>query len=191
MASERDTRAAEDAIAAFLRAVGAPVDSDPELRETHRRVVEAYTGDLLAGYAEDPAAILADTTSTSAPGLVLLRRVQTSTLCPHHLMPATGVVHVGYFPGNRVVGLGALVRLVHCFAKRLSLQEDLGEHVAAALVTHLGARGAGCVVDFESTCVTARGERAHGARTTSHAWAGELREGGALRAEFLQALSAA
>ncbi|MBX3249735.1 MAG: GTP cyclohydrolase I [Myxococcales bacterium] len=166
---ERASRAIED----FLTALGHPPGSDPELSETGRRVAEAFAAELLTGYADDPAAILADATASVAPGLVLVTDVSTTVVCPHHLLPATGVAHVGYLPGERVVGLGALARLVHCFARRLILQEDLGQRVADALVTHLGAKAAACALDLSPTCMIARGERAHGARAVSVAYAGE------------------
>lgn len=168
-----DLDVAAEAIERFLAAIGHPVGSDPELSQTGRRVAEAFATELLAGYALDPATILADTTETRAPGLVLLSDIATTVICPHHLLPAPGVVHVAYLPGNRVVGLGALARLVDCHARRLTLQEDVGEAIVRSLVTHLGARAAGCVVTLRPTCVTARGSRQHGAQATTSAFAGE------------------
>lgn len=168
-----DVQAAARAIEAFLTALGHPPASDPELVGTGRRVAEAYAQELLAGYAQDPAVILADATASEAPGIVVVTDVGVTTTCPHHLLPASGVAHVGYLPGERVVGLGALARLVHCFARRLILQEDLGARVAEALVTHLGARAAACALDLSPTCMTARGEREHAARAVSVAYAGE------------------
>jgi GTP cyclohydrolase I len=119
---------------------------------------------------------------------VILRDVAAATTCPHHLMPASGVVHLGYEPGERVIGLGALGRLVDCFTRRLALQEDLGQAIADALVTHLGARGAGAVVDLDPTCMTARGERRHGARCITTAFSGAWAEQPGARQEFLLAL---
>ncbi|MGF1464645.1 MAG: GTP cyclohydrolase I [Sandaracinaceae bacterium] len=184
-----DLSAAAAAIEAFLRAVGAPVDEDPELAGTGQRVAEAYVDDLLAGYRMDPAEILAESTASTAPGWVLLRSVATSTTCPHHLMPASGVAHLGYRPRERVVGLGALARLVDAFAHRLVLQEDLGQCIADALVAHLDAYGAGVVLDLAPTCMTARGERRHGARAVTTAFAGSAAVDPSERAEFLSALA--
>lgn len=168
-----DIDAAALAIEAFLVALGHDSGTDPELVGTGRRVAEAFANDLLAGYAADPAEILADTTHTRAPGIVLLCDIQTTVMCPHHLLPAAGVVHVGYQPGDRVVGLGALARLVDCLARRLVLQEDLSERVVQSLVEHLGARAAGVVVTLRPSCVTARGGRQHAATATTVAFAGE------------------
>lgn len=185
----KDLARAARAVHEFLDAVGAPSD-DPELRETGRRVADAFVNELLVGYEMSPRDILADTTVSDAPGLVVVTGIETTTTCPHHLMPAAGIAHVGYLPGGRVIGLGAIARLVDCYAHRLALQEDLGRNVANALVEHLGARGAGCVLALSPTCLTARGERRHGAIAVTHAWAGELAADAALRAELLSAVEA-
>ena len=183
---ERAARAVEE----FLDALGVPASSDPELKATGRRVAEAFAEDLLSGYRDDPAEILADATDSEAPGLVVVTGLATSITCPHHLMPAPGVVHLGYLPGERVVGLGALGRLVDCFSRRLILQEDFGERLAGALMDHLGARGAAAIVDLTPTCMTARGDRRHGARAVTTAFAGALSDDALERQGFLAALGA-
>lgn len=185
--SEIDVERAARAIDEFLRAVGAPID-DPELASTGRRVAEAYAHDLLAGYREDPAQILADSTASDAPGLVVVTGIATATMCPHHLMPATGVVHVAYLPGERVVGLGALGRLVDCFARRLTLQEELGRAIARALSNDLGARGAAAIVDLAPTCLTARGDRRHGARAVTMAYEGAIAADSSLQQQIAAAI---
>lgn len=176
-----DRDAAARAIADFLRALGRDPEREPELAHTPHLVAAAWADELLAGYAMDPAAILADGLSTTHSELVGLRDLEITTLCPHHLMPARGVVHIVYAPGERLVGLGALSRLVTCFARRLILQETLVQSVADALVAHLGARGAGCYASLSPACLTARGERCHNASAMSFATAGEMRVGGTLR----------
>jgi GTP cyclohydrolase I len=116
-------------------------------------------------------------------------RVATTTICPHHLVPASGVTHVGYWPSDGVVGLGAIARLVDCYSRRLALQEDLGQQIVDALVTHLGARAAGAVVDLSPACMTARGERRHESRAVTTAWGGAAIADAALRSEMLSALA--
>jgi GTP cyclohydrolase I len=183
--SDADLEAAARAIDSFLRAVGAPVDTDPELAATGRKVASAFHEELLRGYSMDPAAILADRTESTAPGLVVVTDLPLVLMCPHHLMPAEGVAHVGYLPGPAVVGFGAIGRLVECFSRRLILQEALGELLVQALATHLEARGAGCVIDVTPSCFTARGGRHHGARTVTMAFAGILNDDASSRREFL------
>lgn len=182
----RAARAIED----FLEAIGAP-EGDPELKGTGARVAEAFANDLLSGYDLDPKVILSDRAGSGAPGLVLVTSVATTTVCPHHLLPASGLTHVGYWPGDGVVGLGAIARLVDCYARRLALQEDLGQQIADALVTHLGARGAGVVVDLSPACMTTRGERRHGARALTTAFAGAAVNDASLRAELMNAVAIA
>lgn len=186
-----DLARAARAVEELLDALGVPIASDPELSETGRRVADALANELLVGYRMDPAEILAEATSSRATGLVVVTGISTTTMCPHHLLPASGVVHLGYLPGAKVVGLGALARLVDCFARRLALQEDLGQRIADALVTHLGARGAGAIVDLAPTCVTARGARQHGARAVTAAWAGSMASDAAARAELTGAVALA
>lgn len=174
----------------FLRAIGADVDTDPELQHTSARVTDAWIDDLLSGYHDDPAEILAGGTASSAKGLVVLADVPATTMCPHHLLPSTGVVHLGYWPGDRVVGFGALTRLIDCHTRRLALQEDIARAIARSLVEHLGAVGAGVVVDFTSTCLTARGDRPHGAHVITTGFAGSCATDAGARSELLITLRA-
>lgn len=179
-----DLQAAARAIEAFLTALGHGPDSDPELRNTGMLVARAFHEELLSGHREDPAAILRDTLSATSEELIVVRDIPVTCMCPHHLLPATGVLHVGYLPGERIVGFGALSRLAHAYARRLILQETLCERVAQALVTHLGARGAGCVADLRPLCLTARGERPSCASVVTAATSGRLRDDAELRREF-------
>jgi GTP cyclohydrolase I len=185
-----DRARAARAVDEFLRALGLSPERDPELKRTAELVSTAYADELLIGYAMDPAAILSEGLESSGSEVVALRDIETSILCPHHLMPASGVVHVAYAPGGRIVGFGAIARLVTCFARRLILQETLVQSIADALVEHLGARGAGCAADLAPTCLSARGERCHAARAVVSATAGEMRAGAALHADFAALIGA-
>jgi GTP cyclohydrolase I len=186
-----DRARAAAAIEDFLRALGRDPGSESDLAETGRLVADAYADDLLSGYAMDPAEILADSVSEVGGDVVALRDVETTIMCPHHLMPAGGVVHLAYAPAGRVVGLGALGRLVDCFAHRLILQETFVQAIADALCEHLGARGAGCVAELSPACLTARGERRHGALVSTVATAGQMRPGEPLHATFLHCVGGA
>lgn len=183
-----DLEAAAKAIEAFLEAIGAPVGVDPELAGTGVRVTEAYANDFLSGYAMDPARLFAEATQSTSPAMVVLVGLRATTMCPHHLLPASGVVHVGYWPGRRVAGFGAVAALVDGYTRRLALQEDIARNVAEALVEHLGARAAGCVVDLEPTCATTRGERRHGMRAVTSAFAGTAKHDASERSELLSTL---
>jgi GTP cyclohydrolase I len=176
-ASRVDLTRAQDAVRALLESLGVRLEADPELAATPRLVAEAWSSELLAGYRMDPAAILADAVATSSSDPVAVRDIAVTVMCPHHLSPAPGVVHVAYAPSGRLVGLGALARLVECFSRRLTLQEALVGNVADALMEHLGARGAGCAAVLSPPCLTARGARCHSARATSLAARGSMRAG--------------
>ncbi len=182
-----DLARAARAIHDFLAALGVPGD-DPELASTGDRVARAFAEDLLAGYRANPRTILADRTASRSRGMVIVTQLPLVTMCPHHLLPAVGRAHVAYLPDAAVVGLGALASLVDCFARRLILQEDLADRVVDALVEHLGARGAACVLDLEPTCLTGRGERRHGARAVASAFRGAFESDPSSRDELFTAI---
>jgi GTP cyclohydrolase IA len=179
------------AVGRFLDALGLPeeVRRSADLAGTPERVAEAWIGDLLDGYRRDPAEVLAEAMESTARELVVLTGVEFHSMCPHHLLPSRGLAHVAYLPGGRLVGFGQLARLVDALAHRLVLQEDLARGVAAALMEHLGARGAGCVLEAEHLCLSARGERQVGARAHAEAFAGALAREGPARRRFLDAIA--
>ncbi len=182
---------AAEAVARFLDALGLPAEvrGSSELAQTPRRVAEAWIQDLLDGYRHDPAEVLAEAIETPSRDLVAVTGIDFHSVCPHHLLPSRGVAHVAYLPGGRVVGFGQLARLVDCLAHRLVLQEDLARAVADALVEHLGARGAACVIDAEQLCMTVRGERRARSRAHVEAYAGALARDGAARRRFQAAIA--
>lgn len=173
------------AISDFLRAAGLDLE-EPNLKETPRRVTEAWSEEFLAGYAQTPGGALADrfpVSKKSERELVVVTDLHFRSMCPHHLMPYSGVAHLAYVPGREVVGFGRLSALVDVFAHRLVLQEELARQVALALQDELGTQGAACLIRAEQTCFRLRGEEQHAAVTWSEAYEGVLREK-ALRAEL-------
>ncbi len=180
--------AASRALREFLLALELPVDVDPELAGTPERAARAWCDELLEGYRHDPADVLADALPSDERGLVAVTDIDYASVCPHHLLPAWGVAHVAYLPGGRIVGLGALVKLVDALSRRLVLQETLGRQVAEALVTHLGARAAGVSLDARHACLCARGERRGEARAVTHGFAGAWRDDVRAREEFFAAV---
>lgn len=182
--------AAARAMRDFVAALGVPA-GDPELQGTPERVAHAFIDELLDGYSVDPAALLADALASESRGLVAVRGVAFASVCPHHLLPSVGRASVAYLPGGRLVGLGVIARLVDAYAHRLVLQETLGQQIADALETHLGARAAGVTLDATHTCLAARGERQPDARVVTHSFAGAWRDDATARAEFFAALAGA
>ena len=146
MKRQLDLERAKRGIEEFLRGLGYDPNVDSELANTSSRVVDAWTRDLLAGEAIDVPTVLREHSSPAGSGekgIVVLRNLSTVAVCPHHLMPAIGTATVLYVPGQRIAGLGAIARVVDAFARRLVLQEVIGEQVARALVEHLGGQGRG------------------------------------------------
>jgi GTP cyclohydrolase I len=189
-----DRDAAAHALEAFLRALDLPVDSDPELRGTGARVASLFADELLDGYAIDVDALFEGPIERRAEErwpLVTVERIQTHVVCPHHLTIGSGEASVLYLPHERVVGLGAIARLVDAFTHRLTLQETAGERIARALVERLPARGAACVLELRHGCLEHHGERRTGARVRTLSFAGSFEPGGDDRALALAAISGA
>ncbi len=180
-----DRDGAEAAAAAFLRALGVDTDA-PGLADTPRRMAEAYA-ELLTPREFDLTTFPND---EGYDELVLARDIPVQSVCEHHLLPFTGVAHVGYLPGERIVGLSKLARVVELFARRPQVQERLTTQVAGWLQDRLQPRGVGVVIEAEHLCMTLRGVRAPGSTTITSALQGVLREDPRSRAEFLALTSA-
>ena len=117
--------------------------------------------------------------------LVLVRDIPVRSLCEHHMLPFSGVAHVGYLPADRILGLSKLARTVEFFARRVQTQERLTSQVADHLHDRLAPRGVGVVIEAEHSCMSLRGVCAPGTTTTTSALVGTLREDPSSRAEFL------
>lgn len=164
-------------VAAAVREILLGVGEDPDregLRDTPLRVARAYA-ELFDGLDSDPAEILATTFELGHDEMVLVRDIEVWSTCEHHLLPFTGVAHVGYIPANgRITGLSKLARLVDAFAKRPQVQERLTSEVADALVEHLHPQGVIVVVECEHLCMTMRGVRKPGSKTVTSAVRGVM-----------------
>ncbi|MDO5678607.1 MAG: GTP cyclohydrolase I FolE [Propionibacteriaceae bacterium] len=174
--------------AAAVRELLIAIGEDPErdgLQETPERVARAWE-ELAAGYSVELDDILGTTFDIDHEELVLVKDIRLVSLCEHHLLPFTGVVHVGYIPSadGRVTGLSKLARLVEMYGRRLQVQERLTTQIAEALVNHLHAQGVIVVIEAEHTCMTMRGVRKPGALTVTSAVRGQLRNP-ATRAEAM------
>jgi len=172
-----DEPALAAAIDAFLCACGLDPTTEVDLRQTPDRVVKLWRTEFLAGYAMDPATILADPVMGEAdPDVVVVGGLRFHSMCPHHLLPYRGVAHVAYIPSGKLVGFGRLAELVDCFTKRLTLQERATFQIAEALHGHLGAKGAGCVIEAEQMCLALPGDKHDGSGVVTSAFVGEMRE---------------
>jgi GTP cyclohydrolase I len=177
---EVDLDAAEVAATEMLRALGLPVDGE-DMFETPRRLVDAYA-ELLTVPEFD---LTTFANAAEYDELVLVSDIPVRSLCEHHLLPFTGVAHVGYLPGERILGLSKFARLVEFHARRAQTQERLTTQIADDLQQRLGPVGVGVVIEAEHSCMTLRGARATGSRTITSMLRGRLREDPKSRAEFL------
>lgn len=164
-----DHARAEAAVRELLYAIG----EDPTregLRETPGRVARAYA-ELTSGIRMAPEDVLTTTFDIGHDEMVLVRDIELWSMCEHHLVPFTGVAHVGYIPSEdgKITGLSKLARLVDLYAKRPQVQERLTTQIADAMMEILEARGAIVVIEAEHLCMTMRGVRKAGARTITSA----------------------
>ena len=178
-----DQARAEAAVRELLLAAG----EDPErdgLKETPQRVARAYR-ELFAGLYTDPDEVLDKTFDEAHEELVLVRDIPVYSQCEHHLLPFHGVAHVGYLPGERIIGLSKLARVVEFFARDLQVQDRLTTQVAGWLDQHLAPKGVGVVIEAEHLCMSLRGVQKPGTLTATSALRGLVRDDSRTRQEFL------
>jgi GTP cyclohydrolase I len=175
-----DLERAARAVAEMLEALGIDLTAE-SLRATPQRVARMYS-ELLT---PQPFDVTTFPNEGSYDELVIVRDIPFSSLCEHHLMPFTGVAHVAYLPGDRIVGLSKLARVVSLYARALQVQERMTTQIADWLEEHLAPRGVGVVIEAEHLCMTVRGVQAPGARTITSAVRGLVRSDPRTRSEFL------
>ncbi len=178
--SSVDLVAAEESVRSLLAALGADVGADG-LEDTPRRVASAFA-ELLTPRA------FALTTFENDEGydeLVVARDIPFHSLCQHHLLPFIGKAHVGYLPGERILGLSKLARVVEAFSRGLQTQERMTQQVADWLDEQVEPRGVGVVVEAEHLCMSLRGAQARGTTTVTSALHGLVRDDARTRQEFL------
>jgi GTP cyclohydrolase I len=184
--SDRPTREeAEAAVKVLLRWAG----DDPNregLHDTPARVARAFE-EFFAGYAVDPVALL-ERTFEEVDGydeIVLLRDIRLESYCEHHMAPIIGRVHVAYLPGNRIVGISKLARVVEAYAKRLQIQEKLTAQIANTISEVLEPRGTAVIVEAVHQCMTTRGVHKPGVTMVTSRMLGAFRDDPTTRRELL------
>jgi GTP cyclohydrolase I len=175
-----ELEAAETAARDLLVALGADVEADG-LRETPGRIARAYA-ELLTPL---PFNVTTFPNDEGYDELVVVRDIPFQSLCMHHLLPFHGTAHVAYLPGDRIVGLSKLGRVVDMFARDLQVQERLTTQVADWLVEQLAPRGVGVIIEAEHLCMSLRGVQKAGSRTVTSALRGSVKDDPRTRQEFL------
>lgn len=170
-----------------VREILAAVGEDPDregLRETPARVARMYA-ELFAGLHDDPRVHLRKFFTEKYDEVVLVRDISFNSMCEHHMLPFTGVAHIGYLPNGRVVGLSKLARVVEVVSRRPQVQERMTETIADLLVDELDAKGVTVVVEATHTCMTIRGIRKPGSLCVTSAMRGVFRSHLSSRSEIM------
>ena len=177
---------AEAAVRTLIKWAGDDPDREG-LLDTPARVARSYK-ELFQGYESDPRAYL-ERTFEEVGGynqLVVLKDIRFVSFCEHHMLPVVGVAHVGYLPTDRVVGISKLARVVRGYAKRLQIQEKMTAEIATAIEEVLRPQGVGVVIEAEHSCMTLRGVNVPGAKLTTSALLGVVKDDPRTREEFLR-----
>ena len=179
-------------IVAAVREILIGIGEDPDrdgLRSTPERVARAYA-EMFQGLRQQPEDVLATVFDLGHDEFVLVKDIEVWSCCEHHLVPFTGVAHVGYIPNQngKITGLSKLARLVDLYAKRPQVQERLTTQIADALARILEPRGVIVVIECEHLCMTMRGVRKPGSKTITSAVRGQLRNS-TTRAEAMQLIT--
>jgi GTP cyclohydrolase I len=175
-----DLAAAERAATDLLAALGVGLDSEA-MAETPRRMAQAYAEMLSA----PPFELTTFENTEQCDELLLVEDIPVRSLCEHHMLPFVGVAHVGYLPGERILGPSKVARVVDYFGQRPQTQERMTQQVAEYLQEQLSPRGLGVVIEATHSCSTLRGVQAVDARTHTSTLLGALRWAWSSRAEFL------
>ena len=169
------------------------IGEDPErggLKKTPDRVARMFE-EIFGGMNRDPAETVTVLDSDRHDEIVLVRDIPFYSMCEHHLLPFIGVAHVAYLPGNGLMGISKLARIVDIHSRRLQIQERLTTDVAETIMTSVEPRGALVIIEAEHLCMTMRGVKKPGARTVTSVVRGIFRENPATRAEAMSLIMGA
>ncbi len=173
----------ERAVLSIIKAIGEE-PSREGLSETPRRIAEMYA-ELFSGLHRNPVEELNVTFEEAHQELIILKDIPFFSLCEHHFLPFYGVVHIGYIPKGKIVGLSKLARVVDILARRPQVQERLTSQIADAIVEGLNPEGVGVVVEAEHLCMIMRGVKKQGSKVVTSAMRGLFRRSHNTRSEFL------
>ena len=187
--SEKNNEAFENAVKIMMESVG----EDPSregLLKTPQRVRKAYEF-MYGGYKENPNEILSSALFTSSNDeMVLIKDIELYSTCEHHLLPIIGRAHVAYIPDGKVVGLSKIPRVVDVFSRRMQIQEQLTEQIAAAIMETINPKGVAVVIQARHMCMEMRGVEKINSTTTSSALRGLFKSDEKTRAEFFSLINA-
>jgi GTP cyclohydrolase I len=186
-AAAADSPVDQPRIARAVREILLAVGEDPDregLQETPTRVARMYA-ELFSGLHEDPRVHLQKFFVEQYDEVVLVRDISFNSMCEHHMLPFTGLAHIGYVPDGRVIGLSKLARVVEVVARRPQVQERMTETIANLLLDELHAKGVAVVIEATHTCMTIRGIRKPGSLCVTSAMKGLFRSNLSSRSEMM------
>ena len=177
---------AEEAVRVLLQYIG----ENPEregLIETPKRVIKAYD-EFFKGYKQDPAEELQKTFGDieNFDDIVLVKDIEFTSHCEHHMVPINGVAHVAYWPDEKVVGISKLARIVDIFAKRLVSQENLTSGIAKCIEDNLKPKGVAVYIEADHQCMSIRGVNKRKSATVTTTFSGKLKDDQNAQTRFLR-----
>lgn len=184
---EKPTRAqAEEAVRVLLRYIGENPGREG-LIETPARVVRAYD-EFFEGYTQDPAKELAKTFEDieGFDDIVLVKDIEFTSHCEHHMVPINGVAHVAYWPDQKVVGISKLARIVDIFSRRLVSQENMTRGIAECINKTLQPKGVAVFIDADHQCMSIRGVKKRQSSTITTTFTGVLKDDQTAQIRFLE-----
>ena len=187
LAPPKETKVDQPRIEHAVREILAAIGEDPDregLRGTPARVARMYA-ELFGGLHQDPRRHLQKFFTETCDEVVLVRDISFNSMCEHHMLPFMGKAHVAYLPGERVIGLSKLARVVEEVARRPQVQERMTGEIANLLVEELHAKGVAVVIEAVHTCMTIRGVRKPGSVCVTSSMKGSFRSKSSTRAELM------
>ena len=178
-----DAASVDDVVTRQLQYIGEDVNREG-LIETPARVVRSWN-ELYAGYKMDPVSVLKTFTDGACDEMVLLKNIEFYSTCEHHLLPFFGKAHIAYIPNGQVVGISKLARLLEVYARRLQIQERLGQQVTEAMNEYLHPKGAACILEAQHFCMISRGIQKQKSIMVTSSLTGAFRDTPEARAELL------
>jgi GTP cyclohydrolase I len=172
----------------LVKAVLEHIGEDPTregLIDTPKRIVKMWT-EIFDGYNQKVEDLLTTFESDGHNEIVILKNIELYSMCEHHMLPFFGTAHVAYLPGKKIIGISKLARLVDMYAKRMQIQERIGAQVTAALMKHLKAKGAACIIEATHMCMRMRGVEKQNSVMTTSSMKGAFLKDPAARSELMQ-----
>jgi GTP cyclohydrolase I len=171
-----------------LQYIGEDVNREGLLK-TPDRVVKMW-GEIFSGYDKDAKELLttfdADGYADHYDEIVLLKDIEVYSMCEHHMLPFFGKAHVAYIPGKKIVGISKLARLVDMYARRLQIQERIGDQVTSSIMELLEPKGAACIIEATHMCMRMRGVQKQNSIMTTSSMKGAFLDKPAARNELME-----